>query len=87
MNQNSEAAYLHHLVTTGLKCNIYLNSSVKLVAVIEDFSTADGVIWLRPQAGHGNELMMAYLKNISTISPTNPRHLTRGALRELTGVL
>ena len=66
----SEAAYFDHLVATGRTCNIYLNNSVKLVAVIEDFSAADGVLWLRPQSGSANELaMLVYLQNCSTIAP------------------
>jgi hypothetical protein len=55
MNQKqqtaSEAAFLDRLVATAQACNVYLNSSVKLVGVIEGFSSQDGVIWLRPHSG------------------------------------
>ena len=90
MNQKqqtaSEAAFLGRLVATAQACNVYLNSSVKLVGVLEGFSSQDGVIWLRPHSGHGTELAMVYLNSISSICPVAPRQLTRGASRELTSV-
>jgi sRNA-binding regulator protein Hfq len=83
----SEAQYITQLIATKVPVNIYISNGVKLSGQIQFYSSADDVIWLRPQAGHGDELSMVFLNLVSTISPVGPRYLNRRAARELDGVL
>jgi sRNA-binding regulator protein Hfq len=86
-NMLSEAQYINQLIATKVPVNIYISNGVKLSGHIHFYSPADHVIWLRPQAGHGDDLSMVFLNLVSTISPVGPRYLNRRAAREGDGVL
>jgi sRNA-binding regulator protein Hfq len=83
----SEAQYINQLIATKVPVNIYISNGVKLSGQIHFYSTADDVIWLRPQAGHGDDLSMVFLNLVSTISPVGSRYPHRRVARELEGVL
>jgi sRNA-binding regulator protein Hfq len=83
----SKAQYINQLIATRTPVNIYILNGVKLSGQIHFYSTADDVIWLRPQTGNGDDLSIVFLNCVSTISRVGSRYLNRHAVRELEGVL
>jgi sRNA-binding regulator protein Hfq len=87
INMSSEEQFINQLIATKVRVNIYISNGVKLTGQIHFYSTTDHVIWLRPQAGCGDDLSMVFLNLVSTISPVGSRYLNRRAECELDGVL
>jgi sRNA-binding regulator protein Hfq len=87
INVPSEAQFINQLIATRVPVNIYISNGVKLTGQIHFYSPTDHVIWLRPQAGHRDDLSMVFLNCVSTISSVGSRYLNRRAARELDGVL
>ena len=87
VKQSSEEQFINQLIATKVPVNIYISNGVKLSGQIHFYSPEDHVIWLRPQAGHGDDLSMVFLKMVSTISPAGSRPINRRAAREFDGVL
>jgi sRNA-binding regulator protein Hfq len=87
IKQFSEEQFINQLIATKVPVNIYISNGVKLSGQIHFYSLADHVIWLRPQAAHGDDLSMVFLKLVSTICPAGSRYLNRRVVRELDGVL
>jgi sRNA-binding regulator protein Hfq len=72
----SELLYLDHLVSTGVSCNLWLVSGVRLTGVIAAHSGGGDVLWLMPEK-NPDDLCMIYMHVISTISPVGSCRFTR----------
>jgi hypothetical protein len=82
----SEQLYLDHLVSTGVVCNIWLQSGTRLTGVIAAHSGGGDVLWLQPLTNH-DDLAMLYIHNISTISPVGSHGFGRRATQDFKGVV